>query len=169
MWVRPLGQEDPPEEEMVTHSSILACRITWTGEPGGLQSMGSHRVRHDWGDLAHTLIKDKQRLPTVVSWHTSIKEKTLKKNICWASQVHQWKEHSWQCRRCKRRWFGPWVEKIPWRRKRQLTPVFLPGESHGQRSLAGYRPWGHKESDRTEATEHASHRCIWLTHFAVYL
>ena len=39
---------------------------------------------------------------------------------------------------------------ILWRRKWQLAPVFLPGESHGQRSLVGYRPWGHKESDRTE-------------------
>ena len=52
-----------------------------------------------------------------------------------------------QCRRHRRRGFSPWVGKIPWRRKRQLTPVFLPGESHGQRSLAGYGPWGHKESD----------------------
>ena len=40
----------------------------------------------------------------------------------------------------------PWVEKIPWRRKWQPTPVFLPGESHGQRSLVGYSLWGHKES-----------------------
>ena len=40
------GQEDPLEEEMATHSSILAWRIPWTGEPGGLQSMGSQRVRH---------------------------------------------------------------------------------------------------------------------------
>ena len=43
-----------------------------------------------------------------------------------------------------------WVGKIPWRRKWQPTPVFLPGESHGQRSLAGYSPQGHKESDTTE-------------------
>ena len=42
------------------------------------------------------------------------------------------------------------VRKIPWRRKWQPTPVFLPGESHGQRSLAGYSPWGHKELDMTE-------------------
>ena len=40
--------------------------------------------------------------------------------------------------------FRPWVGKIPWRRKWQPTPVFLPGESHGQRSLMGYSPWGHK-------------------------
>ena len=48
-----------------------------------------------------------------------------------------------------------WVRKIPWRRKWQPTPVFLPGESHGQRSVVGYSPWGHKESDTTEVTEHA--------------
>ena len=43
-----------------------------------------------------------------------------------------------------------WVGKIPWRSKWQHTPVFLPGESHGQRSLEGYSPWGLKESDTTE-------------------
>ena len=46
--------------------------------------------------------------------------------------------------------FDPWVSKIPWRREWQLTPVFLPGEFHGQRSLAGYSPWGCKELDITE-------------------
>ena len=46
--------------------------------------------------------------------------------------------------------FDPWVGKIPWRRAWQPTPVFLPGESHGQRSLVGYSPWGHTESDMTE-------------------
>ena len=45
--------------------------------------------------------------------------------------------------RCKRRGFNPWVGKIPWRRKWQPTPVFLPGEFHGQRSLVGYSPWCH--------------------------
>ena len=46
--------------------------------------------------------------------------------------------------------FDPWVGKIPWRREWQPTPVFLPGEFHGQRSLEGYSPWGLKESDMTE-------------------
>ena len=46
--------------------------------------------------------------------------------------------------------FDPCVGKIPWRKAWQPTPVFLPGESHGQRSLAGYSPWGHKELDMTE-------------------
>ena len=56
------------------------------------------------------------------------------------------KEPSCQCRRCG---FDPWVRKIPWRRKWQPTAVFFPGKSHGQRSLAGYSPWGHKELDTT--------------------
>ena len=47
IWVRSLGQEDPLEKEMATHPSILAWRIPWTEEPGGLQSKGSQRVRYD--------------------------------------------------------------------------------------------------------------------------
>ena len=46
--------------------------------------------------------------------------------------------------------FDPWVGKIPWRWKQQPTPVFLPKESHGWRSLVGYSPRGRKESDKTE-------------------
>ena len=57
------------------------------------------------------------------------------------------KESSCQC---KRPGFNPWVRKIPWTRKWQPIPVFLPEESHGQRNLAGYSPWGHNESDSTE-------------------
>ena len=47
-WVQSLGQEDPLEKEMATHSSSLAWKIPWTEEPGRLQSMGSQRVGHDW-------------------------------------------------------------------------------------------------------------------------
>ena len=50
--------------------------------------------------------------------------------------------------------FDLWVGKIPWRRKWQPTLVFLPGEFHGQRRLASYSPWGHKESDMTEQLTH---------------
>ena len=46
-WVRSLGQEDPLEEGMATHSSTLAYRIPWTEDPGGLQFIGSHQVGHD--------------------------------------------------------------------------------------------------------------------------
>ena len=54
------------------------------------------------------------------------------------------------CLQCRRPRFDPWVGKIPWRRKWQPTPVFLPGKSHGWWSLVGYCPWGPKESDMTE-------------------
>ena len=46
--------------------------------------------------------------------------------------------------------FDPWVRKIPWSRKQQPTPVFLPGKFHGQKILVGYSPWGFSESDITE-------------------
>ena len=52
--------------------------------------------------------------------------------------------------KCKRHRFDPWVGKIPWRRAWKPTPVFLPGESHEQRKLAGYSPWRLTESDTTE-------------------
>ena len=55
--VQSLDQENPLEEGMANHSSILAWRIPWTEEPGGLESIGSQRVRHDWSNWAHTHIK----------------------------------------------------------------------------------------------------------------
>ena len=82
-------------QEMATHSSVPAWRIPWTEKPGRLQSMGSHRVGHDWSDLAAA-----------------------------AASAGDGFDHC--------------VGKIPWRRKWHSTPVFLHGESHGQRSLAGY-------------------------------
>ena len=54
---------------------------------------------------------------------------------------------------CKRHGFDPWVRKIPWRREWLPTPIFLPGEFHGQRSLAGYSPWGHKRVRHDLAAE----------------
>ena len=83
---------------MAPHSSTLAWKIPWMGEPGMLQSMGSLGVRHN--------------LATSLSLFTF----------------------------------------MHWRRKWQPTPVFLPGESQGQKSLVGFRLWGRTESDMTEAT-----------------
>ena len=68
-----------------------------------------------------------------------------------ASLVAQMVKNLLQCRRPQ---FDPWVGKIPWRREWLPTPVFLPGEFHGDRSLVGYSSWSHKELDTTE----------WLTH-----
>ena len=87
------------EKAMARHSSALAWQIPWTELPGGLQSMGSLGVGHDWA--------------------TSLSLFTF----------------------------------IHWRRKWQPTPVFLPGESQGRQSLVGCSPWGHTESDTTEATQ----------------
>ena len=53
------------------------------------------------------------------------------------------------CLQCRRPRFDPWVRKISWRKEWLPTPVFLPGESHGQRNLAGYTPWSCTESDTT--------------------
>ena len=75
----------------------------------------------------------------------------------WNSQVALVVKNPLAMQETKRHGFDPWVGEIPWRRVWQPAPVFLPGESHGQMSLAGYSPWGLEESDMTEATSHA--RC----------
>ena len=70
------------------------------------------------------------------------------------------------CRQCGRLRFDPWVGKIPWKREWLPTPVFLSVESHGQRRLAGYSPWDHKESETAERltlftfSKISSHRCL---------
>jgi len=66
-----------------------------------------------------------------------VKKKKKKKPAC-------------QCRKHKRHGFNSWVREIAWSRKCQPTPVFLPGKFHGQKSLVGYKPWGHKELGTTE-------------------
>ena len=63
----------------------------------------------------------------------------------------------------------PWVGKIPWTRKWQPTPAFLPGKFHGQRSLVGYSPWGRKESDTTELTCAHTHYLEALKSWFCYL
>ena len=75
-------------------------------------------------------------------------------------QVAVGKESTCQCRRHERHKFNPWVGKIPWSRKWQPTPVFLP--EYGQKSLAGYSPWSCKESDMTEHT-HINHEDTCFT------
>ena len=71
--------------------------------------------------------------------------------IQWLPRWLSGKEYVCQCRRCR---FSPLVGKIPWRRKWQPTLVFLPGQSHGQRSLVDYSPWGGKELVTPEQLVH---------------
>ena len=80
------------------------------------------------------------------------------------------KEPTCQCRRHNRQGFSPASGKIPWRRKWQPTPVFLPGKSHGRRNLAGYIPWGRKELNTTEATQRLSMHVndVFASVWAVY-
>ena len=81
-------------------------------------------------------------------------------SVAWASRwLTGGKESTCQCRT---HGFDLWVGKITWRRKWQPTPVFLPGRSYEQRSLAGYSPWGHKESDTTWWLNNNSMACMVL-------
>ena len=80
-------------------------------------------------------------------WKRSLKAVLNKQGLPGSSSI---KESACQCRRCERLRFDPWAGKITWRRAWRHTPVLSPGESHGQRSLAGCSPWGHRESDTTE-------------------
>ena len=84
--------------------------------------------------------------------HSIAKSQTQWKQLRTQACTSKGKESACQGRRCKRLGFDPWVGKIPWSRKWQLTPVLLPGKSHGQRSLVGHNPWGHKELDMTAHT-----------------
>ena len=92
--------------------------------------------------------------PTIVKTNSSLWFLFIQSFVIWTLGLPRWfsgKESTCQCRRYR---FNPWVRKIPWRGKWQPTPVFLPGESHGQRSLVGYSSWGHRELNTTEATQH---------------
>ena len=133
---------------MANHSSILAWKIPWMEKPRRLQSMGWQRVRHSWVTSLFIL---HYGLP----WSLSGKESTC------------------QCRRHKRCGFDPWVGKINCRRKWQPTPVFLPGRSHGQKSLMGYSSWGHKRAGHNLVTRHWQHifpyRTFSVDWYVIYL
>ena len=139
---------------MATHSSILGWRILWTEEPGGLLSIGSHRVGHHWSNLAcmHACIQSISIPSPQFCYEPKIAPKivlTFKNylNQFFSRLLPQWlrgKEPACNCRRHGKWRLDPWVGKIPGRRKWHPIPVFLPGESHGQSSLAGYSPWGCK-------------------------
>ena len=93
--VRSLGQDDPLEKEVATHSSILAWEIPWTEEPGGLRSMGSQRVAHD---LATT-----PSINQLTSFHLSILLSIISSFFCVHSSYLFWLVYSW-----KMSWWPDW-------------------------------------------------------------
>ena len=149
------------EDEIVQWHPCLNGRVWassgswwWTGKPGVLQCMGLQRVRHNWVTELKWVLKQQ----TYFSQFWRLREseimvrflvKTLFLIYRWPSfpRWHSGKEPTSQSRRLR---FSPWIGKIPWRRKWQPTPVFLPGKSRRLRSLAGCSPWGRKELDTTE-------------------
>ena len=110
----------------------------------------------DYSPIRTSLVAQMARkLPPM--WETRVwflgQEDPLEKRMATHSSIlglFWWLRQQRICLQCKRPKFDPWARKIPWRRKWQPTPVFLAGEFHGQRSLAGYSSWGHKESEITE-------------------
>ena len=104
-----------------------------------------------------------RRLPTKCFFLCKPIEKRIElKKIIWCRAFHsglpRWcsgKESACQCRRLKRHGLDPQAEKISWRRAWLPAPVFLSGKSYGQRSLAGYSPWGHKKVRHDWVTEYA--------------
>ena len=105
------------------HSSTLAWKIPWTEEPGAGYC--------PWG---------RKESDTTERFHFRTK---------YTAYVTQ-SENTYYLVQCRRPRFDPCIGNIPWRRKWQPTPVFLPGKPHGRRSLTGHSPWGRKESDMTE-------------------
>ena len=116
--------------------------------------MGLQRARHDWATE-----QQKQYISTwisppvllfIVSFPCCLCLVNIFKWTTVLSRLPRWlsgKESAFQCRSCRRHGFDPWVREIPWRRKWQPTPIVVQGKSHGQKSLAGYSPWVHKEWD----------------------
>ena len=159
MQVRSLGWEGPLEKGMATHSGILAWRIPWTEEPGGLQPIGSQRVGHDWGDLAqmypqlrqnsncqgflclpHAVYRRRQWQPTPVLLPG---KSHGRRSLVGCSPWGRTESDTTEATSLSLFTF------LHWRRKWQPTPVFLPGESQGWGSLPsmGSHRVGHDWSD----------------------
>ena len=160
------------EDEMVGwHHWLSGCEFEWTPGVGGIQGglvccsawgrkesdtteqlnwSGSstymaalHTAINPLGENCYPHFKDVE----TESWESENQSCLWER--CWVWLP--WWLRQWRiCPECRRHGFNPWVGKIPWRKAWQPTPVFLPGEFHGQRSLAGYSPWGCKEMDTTE-------------------
>ena len=158
-WVRSLGREDPLEKGMATHSSTLAWRIPWIADLVGYRPWDPKEsdttVRLTFLSFPVRSMGNNQTLIGVWSGKEgqAFGTEPLTRGIWRYLQVDfvrielmsfpggaSGKGPACQCRRGKRRGFNPCIGKVPWRRKWQPTPVFLPGESQRQSSLEGYSP-----------------------------
>ena len=132
-----LGQEDPLEKGMATHCSILAWRVPWTEEPGGLQSVRSQRVRHNWATNNFTFIRSD--IFQVVKWQKinseQLKKKGKKKLWATGSSSNILIRH---------------LGRSPGGGHGNPQQYSCLENPNGQRSLVGYSPWGCKELDMTE-------------------
>ena len=111
MWVQFLDQEDPLGKGMATHSSILALRIPWTEEPGGLQSIRLQRVRHDWSDFTQRTTGESSESPST----------------------------SYKCRICTVRETGP--ENIYGEPKNAPPTIFLKSQGKNRKKIEGTWTW----------------------------
>ena len=146
------GQEVSLEKETASHSSILAWEIPWTEEPGGATIHGVAKLdtTNNWAWPMHL---------SVDVFCTDTSEKAIATHSSTVAWKIPWMEEPGRLQSMGSLRVGhDWVTSLSlstfmhWRGKWQPTPVFLPGESHGQRSLVGCGPWGRTESDTTEVT-----------------
>ena len=133
--------------------------LSCTGEGNGNRLQGSclenPRDGGAYWAAIYGVAQSRTRLKRLSSSSSSreVYRNTDTQNNCLLNKTSRWhrgEESVCQCRRHRRRRFNPWVGKIPWSRKWQPTPVFLPGISYVQRILAGHSPWDCKELDTTE-------------------
>ena len=130
------------------HLCVPWCVFTFSVSP---RAVFSPKSFPSFVCLENSYSYDKAQLSCYVLWCSSILLRLCGSLISHVSAGSGDKRIRLQCRRPG---FDPWVGKIPLRRERQPTPVFLPGELHGQKSLADYSPWGCKEPDTTERLTH---------------
>ena len=135
---------DIMQKEMAPHSSTLAWKIPWMEEPGGLQSMKSQRVRHDWVTSLALFTFHFRALEKEMATHSDVLAWTI------PGKVEPGGLQSVGSLRVRHDWATSLslFTFMHWRRKWQSTPVFLPGESQGRGSLEGFRLWGRTESTR---------------------